>query len=55
MSPADEVASALLHIDTSDPETAHSQADALILDFLPEDVRRAYMTVAKRCRWWAFA
>jgi hypothetical protein len=55
MSDTDDLIHALLAIDISDPEAAHIIADDLIRESLPEDVRRAYDSVASRCRWWAYA
>lgn len=42
-------------LDISDPEAAHGEADRLILDALPEEVRQAYVRLANRCSWWACA
>lgn len=55
MSEQDALIYELLAIDTSDPEAAHSIADTLIRDALPEEVRQAYDRVAVSCRWWAYA
>lgn len=38
-----------------DPEHVHSAADAILLDYVPEDVRDAYQAVVDSCKWWAFA
>lgn len=38
-----------------DGERKHSQADDLILAYLPDDVREAYDAVAKAADFWAFA
>jgi hypothetical protein len=42
-------------LDASDPESAHSVADDLIADALPEEVRQAYVRVQRRCHWWGAA
>lgn len=55
MSAADDLIRKLDALDGADPESAHCSADDLILDWLPEEVRQAYVRVAARCRWWAFA
>lgn len=46
---------ALNAIDGGDPEVAHSQADDILLAYVPEDVRNAYQALVKRCGWWASA
>ena len=50
---------ALLELDVSDPESAHSKADAILLDFLRDagfpDVVLAYKTAQELCAWWACA
>jgi hypothetical protein len=40
---------------SSDPETAHGEADELILSIAHPDVRAAYERLVQRCPWWAFA
>ena len=49
----DELIRQLDALDGSDPESAHSAADDMILDALPEEVRQAYQRVPRRCDWWA--
>lgn len=50
-----EVIEALNAIKSDDPEAAHAKADELILAYVPEEVRAAYICVAERCAWWAAA
>lgn len=38
-----------------DGERLHSDADDLILAYLPDDVREAYKTVQAEAYFWAFA
>lgn len=38
-----------------DGEQTHSDADKLLLAYLPDDVREAYEAVAKSADFWAFA
>jgi hypothetical protein len=42
-------------ISGDDPEAAHGKADAILLEAVPEDVRRAYERLTERCGWWASA
>ena len=49
---SETVVEALDAIDSSDPEVAHSKADALILALLPENVANAYERLVTRSRWW---
>lgn len=42
-------------INAGDPEVAHSQADAVLLRFVPEAIREAYGRVQERADWWATA
>lgn len=42
-------------LQTNDPETAHSDADEILLTLVGPDVRAAYMALSERCGWWAFA
>jgi len=42
---------ALLHF--GDPEFAHSYADSILLQVVPEEVRAAYQAVVDACDWWA--
>jgi hypothetical protein len=39
----------------SDPEAAHSDADAVLLACVPVAVRDAYQRVVDACSWWATA
>ena len=48
----DELIRRLDALDGSDPEVAHGDADRLIEEALPEEVRQAYVRVQRRCRWW---
>jgi len=51
----DELIRRLDAIDGGDPDGAHGEADDLLLEAMPEEVRQAYMRLVKRCRWWATA
>lgn len=42
-------------IDASDPEAAHSQADDVLLEYVPVEVADAYRRVMARAPWWASA
>lgn len=42
-------------VDGSDPERAHSEADAVLLSVVSPEVRDAYRRVTARCSWWAGA
>lgn len=42
-------------ISGDDPEAAHSEADAILLAFVPAEVAHAYERLTNRCRWWATA
>jgi hypothetical protein len=42
-------------ISGDDPESAHGQADDVLLECVPAEVREAYERVAARCSWWAAA
>lgn len=46
---------AITERDAHDPETAHANADDVLLAFVPADVRAAYVRVVDACRWWACA
>lgn len=46
---------ALNAIDDYDPEEAHSEADKILLELVPPEVREAYAALQERCGWWAFA
>lgn len=50
-----EIIEALDAITGDDPEHAHGQADDLLLEAVPAEVRDAYKRVAGRCEWWAGA
>lgn len=50
-----EIIEALDAIDPGDPELAHGQADDLLLEAVPAEIRDAYKRVADRCHWWAGA
>lgn len=52
---AAELVAALDAIDNSDLETAHKEADSVLLDSLPPEVGEAYERLVDRCRWWAHA
>lgn len=54
MTPA-EVVAALDSIPGSDPDVAHSEADRLLLAFVPAEVYDAYRRLVLRCDWWATA
>jgi pyrroline-5-carboxylate reductase len=47
----DEIAATL----ASDPEAAHSEADAVLLATVPQTVADAYQRVVDACPWWAYA
>lgn len=51
----EELNEALDNLDTSDPERAHGEADALILAALPASTRAAYERLAARAPWWGSA
>lgn len=36
-----------------DPEHAHGEADRVLLQAVPPEVRAAYERVTSRCSWWA--
>lgn len=38
-----------------DPEVAHSQADGLLLEAVPTEIRDAYKRLVDRCEWWVDA
>lgn len=40
---------------SDDPEVKHGQADALLLSYVPLDVRKAYEAVKESAEWWASA
>jgi hypothetical protein len=42
-------------LDESDPEAAHSAADAILLDAVHPAVRAAYERLVERSHWWATA
>lgn len=42
-------------IDASDPERAHTHADAILLANSHPDLVDAYAALEKRCAWWASA
>lgn len=46
-----QIMDALDAIDTSNPEDAHREADAILLRAMPEDIRDAYARVAARYGW----
>ena len=46
---------ALDSLDTSDPEEAHGNADAILLANAHPSVAAAYQRVVDRCNWWATA
>lgn len=43
---------AIDNIDVSDPEAAHIEADAILLELAGPEVREAYDRLVKRSRWW---
>lgn len=45
----------LNEIDAGDPERAHKEADQIILDLLPTEVKEAYDGVVDRSWGWWFA
>lgn len=51
---ADAVA-VLDKIDVSDPESAHADADRILLSLVDPTVREAYKRLSERSPWWAFA
>ncbi|HVJ71631.1 MAG TPA: hypothetical protein VM531_09025 [Sphingomicrobium sp.] len=38
-----------------DPEAAHGAADEILLETVPEEVKKAYDRLVARCGWWACA
>lgn len=42
-------------ISRGDPEAAHSTADMILLEYVPEEVKLAYKRAANRQDWWACA
>jgi hypothetical protein len=46
---------ALDAIDGMDSESAHAQADEILLSLVPPDVRGAYHNLRNRCSWWVTA
>jgi hypothetical protein len=46
---------ALDAIDAGDPEAAHSEADAILLAYVPDDIRDAYDRLVARAHFWATA
>lgn len=50
-----EIIEALDAITGDDPEHAHSQADDLLMEAVPAEIRDAYKRVADRCDWWVSA
>lgn len=46
-----QIMDALDAIDTSNPEDAHREADAILLRAMPEDIRDAYRRVETRYGW----
>lgn len=54
MKPSAAVA-ALDAISAKDPESAHSDADDILLASVKPEVRAAYERLVKRCKWWVTA
>jgi len=54
MTPAEAVA-ALDAIDLRYPEAAHIEAEDILLDLVPLEVREAHQRLVDNCAWWAFA
>lgn len=53
-----EVHIAVLELDAlggTDCEASHAQADQILLDAVPQEVRDAYARLVERTSWWAFA
>jgi hypothetical protein len=53
-----KVARAVASLDAiggGDPETAHAEADEILLDVAPPDVADAYQRLRDRAEWWACA
>jgi len=50
-----EIVASLDAIGDGDPEAAHSEADALLLEAVPTEVAQAYERVIDRQAWWACA
>lgn len=42
-------------IGNTDYETVHCDADNIILEFLPKEIREEYDKVVDQARWWAYA
>lgn len=40
-------------IDHHDPEVARMDADRVLLELVPDEVRRAHEDLVRRCAWWA--
>lgn len=52
---AQAAVAALDAIDASDPESAHGEAEDILLALVPDSVREAYKRVVDRSEWWASA
>lgn len=46
---------ALDSIAGGDPEGDHAEADDILLEVVPEEIRKAYEQLVARAKWWAFA
>lgn len=51
----EEAVAVLDAISGSDPEVAHMEADDVLFELAPVEVRDAYARLTSRCRWWAHA
>lgn len=54
VTPAEAVAE-LDSLSDADPDSAHGEADRILLTVVPSDVRAAYIRLVQRCDWWATA
>lgn len=51
----ENVVARLDKISCDDSEAAHSQADDILMELAPLEVRAAYVRLMERCDWWANA
>ena len=47
----DRTVAALDNMDATNPETAHIEADKLVLEWVPEEIEAAARRLWDRCRW----
>jgi hypothetical protein len=51
----EEAVVALDELNASDAEGAHSEADDILLELVPPEVKAAYYRLVARAPWWACA